>query len=152
MNRVYEVMFIVRPDATEEDLDKLIEGFSANVTAGNGEVQSVERLGRRRLAYTVRKFNDGIYVLLTIGADGKLIAEVERRLRVTESVIKFITVRMDEEQKRLAKKKALRDSKVKRSAQPTFAPASVPAPAPAAEAAAPAETEAPAAVAAEAAV
>ncbi len=154
MNRVYEVMFIVRPDATEEDLDKLIEGFSANVTAGNGEVQSVEKLGRRRLAYTVRKFNDGIYVLLTVGADGKLILELERRLRVTESVIKFITVRMDEEQKRLAKKKALRDSKVKRSAQPTFAPASVPAPAPApaAEAAAPAETEAPAAVAAEAAV
>ncbi|HEY0307169.1 MAG TPA: 30S ribosomal protein S6 [Acidobacteriaceae bacterium] len=138
MNRVYEVMFIVRPDATEEDLDKLIEGFSANVTAGNGEVQTVEKLGRRRLAYTVRKFNDGIYVLLTIGADGKLIAEVERRLRVTESVIKFITVRMDEEQKRLAKKKALRDSKVKRSAQPTFSPAAVPAPAATVETAAPA--------------
>jgi small subunit ribosomal protein S6 len=148
MNRVYEVMFIVRPDATEEDLDKLIEGFSANVTAGNGEVQSVEKLGRRRLAYTVRKFNDGIYVLLTIGADGKLIAEVERRLRVTESVIKFITVRMDEEQKRLAKKKALRDSKVKRSAQPTFAPAAVPAPA--VEAVASAEVATPAAVPAEA--
>jgi len=122
MNRVYEVMFIVRPDATEEDLDKLVEGFSATVTGGNGEVTAVEKLGRRRLAYTVRKFNDGIYILLTVAADGVLIAELERRLRVTESVIKFITVRMDEEQKRLAKKKALRDSKVKRSAQPTFAP------------------------------
>ena len=129
MNRVYEVMFIVRPDATEEDLDKLIEGFSTTVTGGNGEVTTVEKLGRRRLAYTVRKFNDGIYVLLTVAADGALIAELERRLRVTESVIKFITVRMDEEQKRLAKKKALRDSKVKRSAQPTFAPQSAtPAP------------------------
>jgi len=128
MNRVYEVMFIVRPDASEEDLDKLIEGFSANVTDGQGEVQAVEKLGRRRLAYTVRKFNDGIYVLLTVAAEGKLILELERRLRVTEAVIKFITVRMDEEQKRLAKKKALRDSKVKRSAQPTFAPAPAAAP------------------------
>ncbi len=117
-------MFIVRPDATEEDQDKLIEGFTATVTGGNGEVTAVEKLGRRRLAYTVRKFNDGIYILLTVAADGQLIAELERRLRVTESVIKFITVRMDEEQKRLAKKKALRDSKVKRSAQPTFAPQS----------------------------
>ena len=130
MNRVYEVMFIVRPDATEEDLDKLVEGFSATVTGGNGEVTAVEKLGRRRLAYTVRKFNDGIYILLTVAADGQLIAELERRLRVTESVIKFITVRMDEEQKRLAKKKALRDSKVKRSAQPTFAPQSAATPAP----------------------
>jgi small subunit ribosomal protein S6 len=128
MNRVYEVMFIVRPDATEEEQDKLIEGFSANVTGGGGEVTAVEKLGRRRLAYTVRKFNEGIYVLLTVSADGKLIAELERRLRVTEAVIKYITVRMDEELKRLAKKKALRDSKVKRSAQPTFSPAAVPAP------------------------
>jgi small subunit ribosomal protein S6 len=130
MNRVYEVMFIVRPDATEEDQDKLVEGFTATVTGGNGEVTAVEKLGRRRLAYTVRKFNDGIYILLTVAADGQLIAELERRLRVTESVIKFITVRMDEEQKRLAKKKALRDSKVKRSAQPTFAPQSAATPAP----------------------
>ena len=79
-------------------------------------------MGRRRLAYTVRKFNDGFYVLLTVAADGSLIDEIERRLRVSEPVIKFITVRMDEEEKRLAKVKALRDSKVKRSAQPTAPP------------------------------
>jgi small subunit ribosomal protein S6 len=111
-------MFIVRPDVEEADLDKLIEGFSSNITTGGGEVKSVEKMGRRRLAYTVRKFNDGFYVLLTIAAAGSLIAEIERRLRVSEPVIKFITVRMDEEEKRLAKVKALRDSKVKRSAQP----------------------------------
>ena len=110
MNRTYEIMFIVRPDVEETDLDKLIEGFSANVTNGGGEIKSVEKMGRRRLAYTVRKFNDGFYVLLTIVAAGSLIAEIERRLRVSEQVIKFITVRMDEEEKRLAK--------VKRSAQP----------------------------------
>lgn len=137
MNRSYEIMFIVRPDVEEADLDKLIEGFSANITSGGGEIKSVEKMGRRRLAYTVRKFNDGFYVLMTIGAEGKLITELERRLRVSEQVIKFITVRMDEEEKRLAKVKAIRDTKVKRSAQPIQQ-------APAPVAAAPAATEEPA--------
>ncbi len=95
-----------------------MKGFSGNITSGGGEVKSVEKMGRRRLAYTVRKFNDGFYVLLTVAAPGSLIGEIERRLRVSEPVIKFITVRMDEEEKRLAKVKALRDTKVKRSAQP----------------------------------
>jgi small subunit ribosomal protein S6 len=146
-NRTYEIMFIVRPDVEEADLDKLIEGFSGNITSGGGEIKSVEKMGRRRLAYTVRKFNDGFYVLLNVSAPGSLIAEIERRLRVSEPVIKFITVRMDEEEKRLAKVKALRDSKVKRSAQPIppqAAPAPVAAPAAAAEAPA-AAAEAPAA-------
>jgi small subunit ribosomal protein S6 len=129
MNRTYEIMFIVRPDVEEADLDKLIEGFSTNVTSGGGEVKTVEKMGRRRLAYTVRKFNDGFYVLLTIAAEGKLITEIERRLRVSEPVIKFITVRMDEEEKRLAKVKAIRDTKVKRSAQPIqHQPVAAPAP------------------------
>lgn len=119
MNRTYEVMFIVRPDLEEADLDKLIEGFSTVVTSGKGEVKQVEKLGRRRLAYIVRKFQDGLYVLLHISADGPLVAELERRLRVTEQVIKFITVRTDEENKRLAKIKAIRDSKVKTSTQQT---------------------------------
>jgi len=132
-------MFIVRPDAEEAEIDKLIEGFSANVTSGGGEVRSVEKMGRRRLAYTVRKFNDGFYVLLNIAAEGSLITEIERRLRVSEQVIKFITVRMDEEEKRLAKVKALRDSKVKRSALPV-APPPAPVAAPEAETPAPAES------------
>ena len=110
----------------EADLDKLIEGFQKNVTDGGGEVKTTEKMGRRRLAYTVRKFNDGFYVLLTIAAEGKLITEIERRLRVSEPVIKFITVRMDEEEKRLAKIKAHRDTHVKRSAIPVQqAPAQV---------------------------
>jgi small subunit ribosomal protein S6 len=136
MNRTYEIMFIVRPDVEEAEIDKLIEGFSANVTSGGGEVKSVEKMGRRRLAYTVRKFNDGFYILLNIAAEGSLITEIERRLRVSEQVIKFITVRMDEEEKRLAKVKALRDSKVKRSAQPVAQAPQAPAAAPEAEAAA----------------
>ncbi len=116
--RTYEIMFIVRPDVEEADLDKLIETFSGYVTTGGGEVKAVEKMGRRRLAYTVRKFNDGFYVLFMVATEGNQIGELERRLRVTEQVIKFITVRTDEEDKRLAKVKALRDSKVKRSALP----------------------------------
>ena len=119
MTRTYEVMFIVRPDIEEADLDKLIEGFSTVITTGNGEVKQVEKLGRRRLAYIVRKFQDGQYILLHIAADGPLVAELERRLRVTEQVIKFITVRTDEENKRVAKIKKHRDAHVKRSAQPS---------------------------------
>jgi small subunit ribosomal protein S6 len=140
MNRTYEIMFIVRPDVEEAEIDKLIEGFSANVTNGGGEVKSVEKMGRRRLAYTVRKFNDGFYILLNIAAEGSLITEIERRLRVSEQVIKFITVRMDEEEKRLAKVKALRDSKVKRSAQPVAQTPQAPAATPDAETSAAAES------------
>ncbi|WP_035348194.1 30S ribosomal protein S6 [Edaphobacter aggregans] len=121
MNRTYEVMYIVRPDVEEADLDKLIEGFEKNVTDGGGEVKSTEKMGRRRLAYTVRKFNDGFYVLMTVIAAGSLMGEIERRLRVSEQVIKFITVRIDEEEKRLAKVKAIRDTKVKRSTLPVAA-------------------------------
>ena len=97
MNRTYEIMFIVRPDVEEAEIDKLIETFSGYVTTGGGTVKSTEKMGRRRLAYTVKKFNDGFYVLLIVDAPASLISEIERRLRVSEQVIKFITVRMDEE-------------------------------------------------------
>jgi small subunit ribosomal protein S6 len=140
MARLYEVMFIVRPDVQDEDLDKLITGFEGTVTNGGGVVKSTEKLGRRKLAYLVRKFNDGNYVLLTIDADGALVKELERRLRVTEPVIKFITVRMDEEEKRLAKIKAIRATRKKMSTQ---APAPVPAPVSPEAAAAPAPAPAP---------
>jgi small subunit ribosomal protein S6 len=136
-------MFIIRPDVVEEDADKLIAGFTSTVTNGGGVVKSVEKMGRRKLAYMVRKFNDGNFVLLTIEANGAVVLELERRLRVTEPVIKFITVRMDEEEKRLAKVKALRGTRRKLSAEPV-APAPAPVPVPAEPAAAPAEVAEPA--------
>jgi small subunit ribosomal protein S6 len=123
MNRTYELMFIVRPDMLEEDQDKLISTLESVVTSSGGAVKSVERMGKRRLAYMVRRFHDGLYMLLTVEGGGGLIHELERRLRVTEPVIKFITVRIDEEQKRLDKIKSIKDARRK------------PAPAPAAEAA-----------------
>lgn len=157
MERKYEVMFILRPDITAEDADRVITNLEYTVTKGNGKLLSSEKLGNRKLAYTVRKFNEGNYNLFTVEADGSLVAELERRLRVTEPVIKFITVRMDEEEKRINKIRKLRSTKVKQStlnAQAAHAAAAagsaaqaVPAQPPA-SAETPAEpTEAPAAIA-----
>ena len=125
MNRTYEIMFIVRPDIEEAEIDKIIETFSGYITQGGGTVKNSladQKMGRRRLAYTVRKFNDGFYILLIVDAPASLIHEIERRLRVSEQVIKFITVRTDEEDKRVAKIKKHRDAHVKRSALPQAAP------------------------------
>ena len=134
MNRSYEVMFIVRPDTVDEDLNKLISTLESSVTSAGGTSKS-EVWGKRRLAYKVAKFNDGIFVLFMIEGAGVIVHEVERRLRVTEQVIKFITVRTDEELKRLDKIKKLRDAKKKTSAMPAAAPVmpeagTEPAPAP----------------------
>jgi small subunit ribosomal protein S6 len=135
MNRTYELMFIVRPDMAEEDQDKLISTLETAVTSSGGAVKSTEKMGKRRLAYTVRRFHDGLFILLTFEGSGGLVHELERRLRVTEQVIKFLTVRTDEEQKRLDKIKKLRDSKKKVSAQPAAAPITPAAEEPAAPAA-----------------
>ncbi len=114
MQRSYEVMFIVRPDLMEEDVDKLISTLQNHATTAGATVQNVERMGKRRLAYDVKKFSDGQYVLFVLQADGKAIHELERRLRVSEPVIKFITVRTDEEKQRLEKIKKIRATRVKR--------------------------------------
>ena len=118
MLRKYEVMYILRPDIVEEDIEKLTASLEATVNKGEGKVLTTDKMGMRKLAYAVRKFNDGLYMLMTLEADGVLIAELERRLRVTEQVIKFITVRMDEEEKRLAKIRQIRSTRVKQSALP----------------------------------
>jgi small subunit ribosomal protein S6 len=129
MQRSYELMFIVRPDMADEDLDRLVTTLEGHVGTAGGTLKNVERMGRRRLAYTVRKFNDGIYVLFSFDGPGETIRELERRLRVTEPVIKFITVRVDEEQKRLDKIKKLRESRVRRPAAAAAAAAAEPIPA-----------------------
>ena len=141
MQRTYEVMFIVRPDMADEDVDKLVSTLESNATAAGALLKNSEKMGKRRLAYEVRGQMDGNYILFTLEADGKAIHEVERRLRVSEPVIKFITVRTDESNKRLDKVKKLRASKVKRSAVEAAAAASAPPAAPAAEASS--ETPAP---------
>ena len=128
MSRVYEVMFIVRPDLADEDVDRLVATMETNITNAGGSITGTQRMGKRHLAYSVRKFQDGNYILFNVEGPGSVIKEAERRLRVAEQVIKFITVRMDEEEKRLAKVKALRG--VRRAAAPaaaSAAPAASPA-------------------------
>jgi len=136
--RIYEVMFIVRPDMVDEDMDKLVSSIETQVTTAGGTVKSMEKMGKRRLAYWVGGFQDGFYMLLTVEGGGALVHEIERRLRVTEPVLKFITVRMDEEIKRMEKMKKLRDAKkraVPVQAAPAVAVATEAAPAEAAPAA-----------------
>src|SRR5690348_6042951 len=118
MNRTYELMFIVRPDMPEEEQDKLISSLESVVSSSGGAMKSVERLGKRRLAYVVRRFQDCIYILLNLEGSGGLIHELERRLRVTEPVIKFLTVRIDAEQKRLDKIKKIKEARKKAAPAP----------------------------------
>ena len=113
MQRTYEIMFIVRPDLTDEDVDKLVTTMETNINTAGGSITGTQRMGKRRLAYPVRKFQDGNYILFNVEGPGSVIKEAERRLRVAEQVIKFITVRTDEEGKRLDKIRKLRESRVK---------------------------------------
>jgi small subunit ribosomal protein S6 len=137
--RIYEIMFIVRPDVVEEDLDKLIAQFEGIVTSTGGKVQKAEKWGRRRLAYEVKRCREGQYILFTIECDPPTVREFERRLKVADAVVKFLTVRVDPELKRLAKIKKKRELRAARRRKPApagTAPAAVPAvaqvPAPAA--------------------
>ena len=113
MQRTYEIMFIVRPDLADEDVDKLVATMETNIKNAGGNITGTQRMGKRRMAYPVRKFQDGNYILFNVEGPGTVIKEAERRLRVAEQVIKFITVRTDEEAKRLDKIRKLRESHVK---------------------------------------
>ncbi len=116
--RIYENLFIVRPDVTEEDIDLLIEQMSKNVTATGGTVDKVDKWGKRRLAYRVEKQREGSYVLMQFTAEPAAVKEFERRMRVQDSVIKFITVRIDETLKRVEKRKKEREKRAHRRPQP----------------------------------
>lgn len=106
--RTYEVIFISAPNTVEDDLSKLTAQLEQTVASKGGKVTKVDNWGRRKLAYRIGKFDEGIYTLLCIDGTGNEISELERRLRVTDSVIRYITVRTDEDLKRAAKMKAKR--------------------------------------------
>jgi len=127
--RNYEIIFIVRPDATEEDVEKLISQMEGVVTGTGGKLEKVEKMGRRRLAYRVAKQREGIYVLFRLQGSGDTVKEFERRLKVIDTVIKFMTVRIDEDLERAEKFKALRSKQElkKRRSKPAAAPAPQPA-------------------------
>jgi small subunit ribosomal protein S6 len=113
--RVYELLFIVAPTETDEAVDALIEHLRGVAETQGATFSKVDRMGKRRLAYPIRKapttFNDGNYVVLTVEGSGSEIAELERRLRVAESVIRHITVRTDEDIQRAEKFKAKRQAR-----------------------------------------
>ena len=127
--RNYEIMFIVRPDVTEEEVDKLIAQMEGVVASTGGKLEKVEKLGRRRLAYRVAKQREGIYVLFRLQGSGDTVKEFERRLKVIDTVIKYLTVRIDEDLERAEKFKALRTKQElkKRRSKPAAAPAQQPA-------------------------
>ncbi len=110
--RVYELLFIVIPTETDEAIDALIEQLRSVAEERGASVSKIDKMGRRKLAYPIRvsptTFTDGNYVVLTIEGSGVEIAELERRLRVTESVIRHLTVRVDEDLKRAEKFKVKR--------------------------------------------
>lgn len=106
--RVYEVLFIVAPNTEEGDTETLITQLSDVITNQGATVTKVDRIGRRRLAYPIGKFNEGYYVVLTVEGTGAEIAEVERRMRVSDAVIRYITIRIDEDLKRAEKFRARR--------------------------------------------
>src|SRR5919202_354820 len=110
-NRVYEVVFIVDPDTSDEDLTRLTENLRGIVTDQGGSVTKSEVMGRRQLAYKVGRKNEGVYVLFEIEGTGAEIAELERRMRVSDQVLRYLTVRVDEDRRRAEKLKARRARK-----------------------------------------
>jgi small subunit ribosomal protein S6 len=122
--RKYEIIFIVRPDIEEEELVKLITQMEGVVAGAGGKIEKVDRMGRRRLAYRVGRYQDGHYVFFLLEGTGDTVKELERRLGVTDSVIKFMAVRIDEELKRAEKYKAQRAAReAKRPKSKPAAPA-----------------------------
>jgi len=125
--RTYEELFIVKPDAPEEEVDQFVEQLRTQLTTGGATVDKVEKWGKRRLAYRVDKYREGAYVLLEFTAASEVVKELERRLRVADLVIKFLTVRVDHTRKRLEKRKKQRDKRAaKRAASAPPPSAAVP--------------------------
>jgi|SRR4051812_3349678 len=112
--RNYEIMYIVNPNATDEEVDKINGQIEHIITSGSGKIEKIEKMGKRRLAYEVDKQREGHYVLFVISANGDIVKECERRLRTIDAVIKYITVRTDEEVRRFEK---IRNYRQKRAAR-----------------------------------
>jgi len=106
--RVYEVLFIIAPNTEEGDIETLVTQLSDVITNQGASIAKTDRMGRRRLAYPIGKFTEGHYVVLTVEGTGSEIAEVERRMRVNDAIIRYITIRIDEDLKRADKFRARR--------------------------------------------
>jgi small subunit ribosomal protein S6 len=121
--RIYEELFIVRPDAPEEEIDHLIEQLTTFIASQGGNVDKSDKWGIRKLAYRVQKRTEGFYVLLQFTTKPETVIELERRLRVSDMVMKFQSVRIDEKLKKIERRKKEREKRAARKPAPPAAPA-----------------------------
>jgi small subunit ribosomal protein S6 len=126
--RIYEELFIVRPDATDEEVDPLIEQLKNVITRDGGSLDKTEKWGVRKLAYRVMKHEEGQFILLEFKAGAEVVKEIQRRLRVADLVMKFLTVRIDEKMKRIEKRRKAREKRAARKPAPPPMPAAVASP------------------------
>ncbi len=113
--RVYEVMFIAAPETADEDITKLNDSITNLIETEGGSIVKLEDMGRRKLAYPINKKNDGYYVLFEIEGSGQEITELERRMRVNDTIMRYLTVRVDGERKTAQKLTDKRESRQKRN-------------------------------------
>ena len=112
--RTYEIIFIVSPDADDAEVMRLTEAAQKIITDQGGSITKTEMMGKRQLAYEISHKRDGIYVLLEVEGSGAEIAELERRMRVNDRILRYMTVRVDEGRRRAEKLKARRARKAER--------------------------------------
>jgi len=117
--RIYEVVFIIDPAADVEEVMKLSEAVQKIVTSQNGAITKTELMGKRQLAYEINHKREGTYVLLEIQGSGAEIAELERRMRVNDRILRYITVRVDEDRRRADK---LKERRARKAAKRATAP------------------------------
>ncbi|QQS33777.1 MAG: 30S ribosomal protein S6 [Acidobacteriota bacterium] len=109
--RTYEVMYIVDPETPAEKIGKLNDAVGKLIKKEGGEVVNMEDMGIRNLAYPIQKKTEGHYVLFEITGSGQEIAELERRMRVNDMIMRYITVRVDEERKTADKRRTKRETR-----------------------------------------
>ncbi|MFY9620063.1 MAG: 30S ribosomal protein S6 [Pyrinomonadaceae bacterium] len=112
--RSYEIVFIINPDAEDAEVMRLTEAAQKIITDQGGNIVKTEMMGKRRLAYEINHQRDGVYVLLEVEGSGREIAEFERRMRVNDRVLRYMTVRVDEYRRRAQKLKDRRARKAER--------------------------------------
>ena len=115
--RLYETIFIASPTLTDEQSDELVKHFEGVIAEQGGELLKTDKWGRKKLAYEVQKFSEGYYTLFQMNAGSKLVAELERRFRNNDAVIKFMSVRLDEEAKAADRNKARFEREARRKAK-----------------------------------
>jgi small subunit ribosomal protein S6 len=98
-DRQYELVYILPPDTTEQQVTELHQQIEAVVSRMNGQIEKMENWGRRKLAYEIAHHKEGVYVLEVINGSGDLMKELDRRLKVMDQVVRHMVVRVDEEKK-----------------------------------------------------